>query len=505
MWCVKCGNLKNGADLYCAKCGTRYPNGDDKERRKVRGPVSLIIKWSGVLCVLAACYVLSMIVYPVVIVVLGIPILLVLTNLNNLRQRTVDTWLWRHWQLPWTKTVTPTVGATVLGLWILTTSASGYAMYSHNAHDSAQHTMATQTTAAQVSGTARAYKHEAALVRTRAHATALAVTHKTRVAHMRVTATAQALAHKKAAPRQTAVAAIKAIAHAAAQFNAQVAANAPVVHAVASYHAAVHKYYGAQHDGSRIPSTSTGEAQLAVDCIATNRSNSYVNTNSYITYQVLGFTVTQVSIKGSSATLVENRHDIITFHKSDGSSLPNDSTYTATYTLDRSSGSWLVSDYSWTASDGSSGSATADAQACSNPPTAPPVVQPTTSAAGAANASGGFSDPATQMQVTVSNVQRTTGYTNQPQVVFYVSITNNGSSSHDYNPLDFTCVDEGNQEHSGDSLLQSPFSDARLSSGALAPGDSRAGWVGCDMPSGSRLRVTWDDAFNLQPTEQVWP
>jgi Domain of unknown function (DUF4352) len=149
--------------------------------------------------------------------------------------------------------------------------------------------------------------------------------------------------------------------------------------------------------------------------------------------------------------------------------------------------------------------ATADAQACSNPPTAPPVVQPTTSAAGAANASGGFSDPATQMQVTVSNVQRTTGYSNQPQVVFYVSITNNGSSAHDYNPLDFTCVDEGNQEHSGDSLLQSPFSDAELSYGALAPGDTRAGWVGCDMPSGSRLRVTWDDAFNLQPTEQVWP
>jgi hypothetical protein len=275
--------------------------------------------------------------------------------------------------------------------------------------------------------------------------------------------------------------------------------------AVAGYHTAVHKYYGSQHDGTNIPGTSTGEARLAVDCIATTRSNSLRNTNSFITYQVLGDAVRQVTISGSSATFVEDRHDIITFHRSDGSSSPNDSNYTATYTLDRSSGTWLVSNYAWTAPDGSTGSATADAKACSNPPTAPPVVQPTTDSSGGANAGGGFTDPATQMQVTVSNVQGTTGYSNQPQVVFYVSITNNGNTAHNYNPLDFTCVDEGHQEHLGDSFLQAPFSNAELSFGSLASGDSRAGWVGCDLPSGSRLRVTWDDAYNLQPTAQVWP
>jgi Domain of unknown function (DUF4352) len=471
------------------------------------GPIGSTIKWSVILCVLGAGFVLSMVVYPVVLVALAVPMLFVLTNFRGLRQRTIDTWAWTHWQLPWTKRVTPTVGVVLLGIWALASSASGYAMYSHRAGVAAQHTAATQTMVVQVTRIAEAQARRTVVVRLRAHAAALVVTRRTRVAQTRIKATARALAEKRAAPRQTVAAAnSNATAQAVAQARAQTAADAPVVQAVASYHAAVHMYYGMQHDSTGIPGTTTGEARLAVDCIATNRSNSYRNTNSYITYQVLGDTVTQVSIRGSSATLVENRHDIITFHKSDGSSLPNDSTYTATYTLDRPSGSWLVSDYSWTASGGSSGSATADEQACSNPPTALPVAQPTAAdTAGPTNGGGGFTDPTTQMQVTISDLQGTVGYQQKPQVVFYVSITNNGNTAHHYNPLDFTCVDEGNQEHSGDSFLQSPFSDAELSYGALAPGDTRAGWVGCDMPSGSRLRVMWDDSYNLQPTGQVWP
>jgi hypothetical protein len=376
--CAKCGNPKHSTDQYCANCGTRYSDSDPRKSATRPGSVRSTIKWSAIVCLLAVCFVMSMLVYPIVAVILGLPVLFVLTNFKGLRQRTVDTWAWKHWHLPWAKTVTPAVGAALLGLWVVTSSASGYAMYSHNAGVSAQHAAATQTAVAHVTLIAGAKARRTAVVRSRVSATALTVAHKTRAARTRNRATAKALALKRAAPRQTAVAAnLKATAQAVAQANAQAATVAPVVQAVAGYHTAVHTYYGMQHDGTGIPGTSTGEARLAVDCIASDGSNSLRNTNAYITYQVLGDTMGQVAISGSSATLVEYRHDIIALHHSDGSTSPNDSNYTATYTLVRSSGSWLVSDYSWTASGGSSGSASKDAQVCSNPPTTSPVAQPT--------------------------------------------------------------------------------------------------------------------------------
>jgi hypothetical protein len=118
---------------------------------------------------------------------------------------------------------------------------------------------------------------------------------------------------------------------------------------------------------------------------------------------------------------------------------------------------------------------------------------------------GGFTDPATGMTVTISDVQGTFDATGAPAAVFYVRITNGGSVSHDYNPLDFTCVDQADQEHRGDAFLAAPFSNAGLSSGAIYPGDSRAGWDGCNMDTSSRLRITWTDGYNLSPAAHVWP
>lgn len=154
-----------------------------------------------------------------------------------------------------------------------------------------------------------------------------------------------------------------------------------VENAVVSYHAAVHAAYGQGHDETNVDSTSTGPAHAAIACIARDRSNSLMHTNSYFTYNMLSRSFPRIDVRGNTANAVEARHDIISLHKSDGSSTNSDSTYTATYLLMNTGRGWTVSDYSWVASDGSTGSAVQDAKPCAvvgqshvpSPTSLPPV------------------------------------------------------------------------------------------------------------------------------------
>lgn len=135
---------------------------------------------------------------------------------------------------------------------------------------------------------------------------------------------------------------------------------------------------------------------------------------------------------------------------------------------------------------------------------------PSASGPSGASSSGGFTDAATGMNAQVGHPQ--TVPTDDPTmpagyelVVFYVTIHNTDSQPHDFNPLDFTCVDSSDQSHSAAVLLPSPYSDASLSYGGLAGGDTRAGWVGCEIPSGDQLRILWDDAWHLSPPVDIQP
>jgi hypothetical protein len=85
-------------------------------------------------------------------------------------------------------------------------------------------------------------------------------------------------------------------------------------------------------------------------------------------------------------------------------------------------------------------------------------------------------------------------------LLFYVKIGNHGTQTQSYSEGDFSCLDSANQTHQTDVILPGPYSNAELNYGQIAPGDFRAGWVGCaDNPSGE-ARITWDDDGNVAPT-----
>jgi hypothetical protein len=131
-----------------------------------------------------------------------------------------------------------------------------------------------------------------------------------------------------------------------------------------------------------------------------------MNTNTFITDQPIHDSFTRVSVRGGTATVVEARHYTAVFHRADGTTADNDDNYTATYLLQRGGdGRWQVSDYSWTGSDGSTGSATQDAQPCASDYA---VATPDESSA-ATSTSAPTSTPAAQDTPTpVPQVQATT-------------------------------------------------------------------------------------------------
>jgi hypothetical protein len=95
-----------------------------------------------------------------------------------------------------------------------------------------------------------------------------------------------------------------------------------------------------------------------------DRSNSLLNTDAYFTYQDLADSYDPANIAGTTATVVEHKHQILTVHNSDGTTSSQDNTFTVTYSLVNQAGQWLVDDYSYVSATGFTGSASADAQPC---------------------------------------------------------------------------------------------------------------------------------------------
>jgi putative ABC transport system ATP-binding protein len=143
-------------------------------------------------------------------------------------------------------------------------------------------------------------------------------------------------------------------------------AGSDIIAALQAYHQASRAAYGEGHDKSQIDATMTGTARDAVLCITDGRSDGLVESQAYFTYQELSDHTDPPNIQGDTATVVEHKHEILTVHKSDGTTEDQDNTFDATYTLKRIDGSWLVSDYSYASSTGFTGSATEDAQPCSS-------------------------------------------------------------------------------------------------------------------------------------------
>lgn len=244
MACQQCGTLVTKGMRFCPNCGKAVLNApapvedhdgasnevqdrltvptDMGEGRKSRRRWVSIILWTGILCILGFAFLMSMFLYPVVIALLGVPILLVLTNFKGSGKRLVNSWAWRHWRLPWTKTVTPAVGITILGLWIFTSTVFGRSVYSNDAAIQAQHVAATRTAVARVTATAHVVAHTTAVAKARARAIAQATAapKETATATARKKAAAIARAHAHATYQVLAV----ARAHAQATRQARVVA-----------------------------------------------------------------------------------------------------------------------------------------------------------------------------------------------------------------------------------------------------------------------------------------
>lgn len=83
--------------------------------------------------------------------------------------------------------------------------------------------------------------------------------------------------------------------------------------------------------------------------------------------------------------------------------------------------------------------------------------------------------------------------------ILYLVIHDGGRHNADWNPLDFEAVDQSGQTWDGDAFIPDKYSP-QLHSGTMRPRDTRAGWVGFEIPANTkRVQVTWDDASTLDP------
>jgi hypothetical protein len=138
-----------------------------------------------------------------------------------------------------------------------------------------------------------------------------------------------------------------------------------VEQAVLTFQQASRAAYGQGHDTSGLDTAALDPAKSAVQCLALGPATNPANPAAYTTRSNAQDQFQSVEVNGQTATAVEHRADTLTTSHADGTTSSVQDDYTATYTLTQdATGTWVVSDYSWSAADGSSGSATQDAQPC---------------------------------------------------------------------------------------------------------------------------------------------
>jgi ARC6-like, IMS domain len=131
-----------------------------------------------------------------------------------------------------------------------------------------------------------------------------------------------------------------------------------VEQAVNAYHHAVSAAWGPQHDSNPLSSSTTGVAQQGVLC--GQHRLEVVDGGAYELFTNVAQHWVSATVDGGAATVVEYRNDDNTTYYPSGKSYPSNGPFTETITLSNVAGQWEVSDYSWTAADGTTGSAAQD-------------------------------------------------------------------------------------------------------------------------------------------------
>lgn len=137
-----------------------------------------------------------------------------------------------------------------------------------------------------------------------------------------------------------------------------------VTTAVDAYRLALHDVYGPAYSVSMLGEVASGQAEQAVLCSLQGKSDSLINTRSYITYGNVSDEFQPVQFDGTTATVADHIQQRITTHHADGTEAGYDADYTMTFTLVNDGLTWKVVDYSWVGSDGSTGGAAQDVRPC---------------------------------------------------------------------------------------------------------------------------------------------
>ena len=237
MYCGECGTPVGKTAAFCTKCGTRLPGrigqsavGPQEHETTARTasqpyryqPVLAAAPgrsrlsaghWALLIIALPIAFLVSVFVYPVTLLTIGVVGLGMAVGAGDLRRYVTSKAIWK-W-LPWVREQSPAIGGLVLIGWALAASVLGYTFYSWNAGQTAEanaHATATALVRVHATGTVRAVAA--------AHAT------DTAVVRARARSTAQAIAQKTSAPRETATAASQGTAQAIARANSQATSQA---------------------------------------------------------------------------------------------------------------------------------------------------------------------------------------------------------------------------------------------------------------------------------------
>lgn len=281
MTCQACGQKLPHEARYCSGCGAALPPRPQSAASRHGGGFSFVV-----IGLLLLSFVVSVFIYPVILVLVGLPGLLVLVNVRSSRQAITRSRLWRR--LPWLQRQRWTIAGSALVLWALSTSAVGYAMYTgvsrENAAIAHEHrtatavaVKATRVEMANVNATAAAKviarRTNVAVQKTRIVAQKTAAPQETRVARRR--AYLAAIRLQRAHTQQTQVA-IQA-AHSQATTAAEVAAKA---NADASSTAAASILLDHQGNGAWTSDTFTAPADwwidYSYDCSSFGSSGNFI-------------------------------------------------------------------------------------------------------------------------------------------------------------------------------------------------------------------------------------
>jgi hypothetical protein len=88
-------------------------------------------------------------------------------------------------------------------------------------------------------------------------------------------------------------------------------------------------------------------------------------------------------------------------------------------------------------------------------------------------------------------------------LAFYATISNFGSTSHNYNAFDISCVDRDGRSHGTNVVLPLPYNRDAYGNGSINPNRSITGWAGCMYHPHQSVRITWKDENMIQPTTIV--